>query len=250
MASPSGTLGLPWFTDFMHLAFWFFFFATFVVVIWLVGFHTATTLRLESRLPVRETRGFSRAQTGDALTAVLPLTWSITMLMHANTHSFNFDDNTAGAAFSLTVVAYQWGWNYYFPRDVVAALTAAPVLVGRAATEHFVPATHYQRLLLATREEYGLRFHASGQHVSRFSPYLTPLTAFVMPSSAPRERTPLAGPAVFAVHAAAEARNTWRARRAFSAANATATASLAAWNTARVSERRSALTATLLPAGA
>jgi len=59
------------------------------------------------RQPVRETRGFSRAQTGDAITAVLPMTWSITMLMHASTHSSNFDENTTGTAFMVSVVAYQ-----------------------------------------------------------------------------------------------------------------------------------------------
>ena len=42
------------------------------------------------------------------------------MIMHASTHSINFDENTAGTVFSLTVVAYQWGWNYYFPRDIIS----------------------------------------------------------------------------------------------------------------------------------
>jgi heme/copper-type cytochrome/quinol oxidase subunit 2 len=44
------------------------------------------------------------------------------MVMHANTHSSNFDENTSTTAFSLTVIAYQWGWNYFFPRDVVHTL--------------------------------------------------------------------------------------------------------------------------------
>jgi len=37
----------------------------------------------------------------------VPLAWSVSMLMHASAHSFNFDDNTAEAAFSLNVLAYQ-----------------------------------------------------------------------------------------------------------------------------------------------
>jgi len=78
-------------------------------VLWLVYFATSVTHNIEARRPIRETRGFSRAQTGDMLTAVLPLTWSITMLMHASTHSSNFDENTAATTFSFSVMAYQWG---------------------------------------------------------------------------------------------------------------------------------------------
>lgn len=76
---------------------------------WLATAYGAFTRNIEPRMPIRETRGFSRAQTGDLLTAILPMTWSITMLMHATTHSTNFDENVASTAFSVTVVAYQWG---------------------------------------------------------------------------------------------------------------------------------------------
>jgi heme/copper-type cytochrome/quinol oxidase subunit 2 len=75
----------------------------------------------ESRSPIRETRGFSRAQTGDTLTAIIPLAWSITMLLQASTHSSNFDENTDNTSLSLTIIAYQWGWSYFFPLDTIRA---------------------------------------------------------------------------------------------------------------------------------
>jgi hypothetical protein len=99
----------PWATEFFLLPFWFFFFSLGLVAIWLVIFYNQVTFSVEARVLRRETRGFSRAQTGDALTSVVPLAWSISMLMHASVHSFNFDDNTAGAVFSFNVLAYQWG---------------------------------------------------------------------------------------------------------------------------------------------
>lgn len=106
--SPSlSTLNTPWFMDYGHLTFWFFFFATFVLVMWLTTLHGLMARNIEARAPRRETRGFSRAQAGDVMTAILPMTWSITMLLHATTHSTNFDENTAATAFSFTVVAYQ-----------------------------------------------------------------------------------------------------------------------------------------------
>lgn len=61
------------------------------------------------------------------------------MVMHASTHSINFDENTAGTTFSFTVIAYQWGWNYYFPRDVVTQLESAPKVVGRGRVVSFAP---------------------------------------------------------------------------------------------------------------
>lgn len=103
---------------------------------------------------MRETRGFSRAQTGDALTAVLPLTWSITMLGHASTHSINFDENTTATTFSFTVVAYQWGWNYFFPREVVELLATAPRLTGRGRVIGGHAQDRYSALLARARGDY------------------------------------------------------------------------------------------------
>lgn len=100
-------LALPWATEYFVLPYWFFFFSLGIIAIWLVVFYVQTTLHVESRFLRRETRGFSRAQTGDALTSVVPLAWSVSMLMHASVHSFNFDDNTAGTVFSFNVLAYQ-----------------------------------------------------------------------------------------------------------------------------------------------
>lgn len=81
--------------------------AAFVAVMWLVIFINVIARNMEKRQPVRETRGFSRAQTGDIVTAALPMTWSLTMLAHACTHSANFDENTSGCVFTMHVIAYQ-----------------------------------------------------------------------------------------------------------------------------------------------
>ena len=108
VASPlNNVLGLPWFLDYVHLSNAFFFMAMFVLIMWVIITATLVSRNIELRQPVRETRGFSRAQTGDGVTAVLPLTWSISMLMHASTHAVNFDENTSGTTFTLTVIAYQ-----------------------------------------------------------------------------------------------------------------------------------------------
>lgn len=75
-SSPSlpGTISSPWWTDFAHLVYWFYFFATFATVAFLWYLYDFRVRRVETAHPIRETRGFSRAQTGDLVTAVLPLT--------------------------------------------------------------------------------------------------------------------------------------------------------------------------------
>lgn len=155
-------LNSPWYIDYGHLMFWFFFLSTFIIVMWIVTLHSLTSRNIETRFPRRETRGFSRAQTGDVMTAVLPLTWSITMLMHASTHSINFDENTAATVFSFTVVAYQWGWNYYFPRDIVDKLARGPRIVGRGGIDKNKNHSDYSLLLERARYDYMARLAARG----------------------------------------------------------------------------------------
>ena len=167
-SSPSlpGTLNAPWWTDFAHLVYWFYVVATFTTVAFLGYLYDLLVRRREAAHPIRETRGFSRAQTGDLVTAVLPLTWSATMVMHASTHSINFDENTAGAAFSFTVIAYQWGWNYYFPRDVVSQMEAAPRIVGRGRVVKFSP-TPLETAEAAAADLWAMRATVGARHGSR-----------------------------------------------------------------------------------
>lgn len=107
----------PSYFDYMHLVFWFYFLTTFIISVWLLYTFIFVSLYSEKKQPIIETRGFSRAQTGDSVTAIIPMTWSITMLMHASSSSSNFDENIDNTAFTLTVIAYQWGWNYFLPKD-------------------------------------------------------------------------------------------------------------------------------------
>lgn len=85
------------------------------------------------------------------------------MLMHASTHSINFDENTAATVFSFTVIAYQWGWNYYFPRDVVEKVTRIPKLVGKGVMDLNGSSENYSLLLEKTRSEYMARLTLRGR---------------------------------------------------------------------------------------
>ncbi len=186
-SSPStpGTISSPWWTDFAHLIYWFYFMATFTTVVFFWYLYDLRVRRVETAHPIRETRGFSRAQTGDLVTAVLPLTWSATMVMHASTHSINFDENTAGTVFSLTVIAYQWGWNYYFPRDIVEKFETAPRVVGRGRVVSFEPTP--MELAEATHlDSWALRATMGSRNQSRTGRLNTsPALSLVLPTDVP-----------------------------------------------------------------
>ena len=109
---------LPIFLDYSHLVHWYFFITCILVILFLFFLSQLLINDFERRYPKRETRGFSRAQVGDYITSVIPLTWSITMLIHASTHSQMFDENTTGCQFTFGIVGYQWGWNYYYPKNI------------------------------------------------------------------------------------------------------------------------------------
>lgn len=186
-SSPSlpGTISSPWWTDFAHLIYWFYFIATFATVVFLWYLYDFRVRRSEAAHPIRETRGFSRAQTGDLVTAVLPLTWSATMVMHASTHSINFDENTAGTAFSFTVVAYQWGWNYYFPRDIVTQLEAAPRIVGRGRVVSF-ETSPLETTQTTQWDSWALRATIGSSHGSRSGRLNTsPALPLILPTDVP-----------------------------------------------------------------
>ncbi len=176
------TAHTPWYMDYGHLTFWFFFFASFIIIAWLGYVFWALVRGIEQRQVVRETRGYSRAQTGDTLTAVLPLTWSITMLVHAGTHSSNFDENTNSTVFSFTVIAYQWGWNYYFPQEIAELLTSSPKVVGRGRVISGKASDSYSSLLARSRRDYLAQLSGSskvGAKHGRFT--LATATSILLP---------------------------------------------------------------------
>lgn len=213
-SSSLNALNTPWFIDYGHLTFWFFFLCTFLLVMWLVTLHNLTSKNVETRWPRRETRGFSRAQAGDVMTAVLPLTWSVTMLLHASTHSLNFDENTAATTFSFTVMAYQWGWNYYFPKDIVEKLANGPRLVGRNHIDLNGGGVIYNRLLEKARHEYLSRLAIRGGYADRFGRDTVPhlLNIFFRPSGNPtiNANSSLINGMFVAANSKLETKNTWR----------------------------------------
>lgn len=68
--------------------------------------------------PRRETRGVSRSKCGDLITATVPVSWATSIIVHESTDAIDFYDGFGTSELVVGVRAYQWGWEYYYPKDI------------------------------------------------------------------------------------------------------------------------------------
>lgn len=59
--------------------------------------------------PRRETRGVSRSKCGDLITACVPVSWAISIIVTESTDASDFYDGFGAAELTLGIRAYQWG---------------------------------------------------------------------------------------------------------------------------------------------
>ncbi len=68
--------------------------------------------------PRRETRGVSRSKCGDLITATVPITWAISIIVNESTDAIDYYDGFGTTELVVGIRAYQWGWEYYYPKDI------------------------------------------------------------------------------------------------------------------------------------
>ena len=102
----------------LHYQYWLWFFFIFLIVFFFITFLcTARWCNMRVR-PRRETRGVSRSKCGDLITACVPVSWAITIIVTESTDASDFYDGFGAAELTLGVRAYQWGWEYYYPKNL------------------------------------------------------------------------------------------------------------------------------------
>lgn len=114
--------------SFLHYDFWFIHISVYVYWIWflfsfIIVFFIITglcTIRwCNPRMkPRRETRGISRSKCGDLITAIVPVTWATSIIIHESTDAVDMFDGGGTTNISVGIRAYQWGWEYYYPRSL------------------------------------------------------------------------------------------------------------------------------------
>lgn len=118
IASPSFMHTDLWFVHILVYQYWLWFIFIFIIVFFFLTFLcTIRWCNMRVR-PRRETRGVSRSKCGDLITATVPVTWAISIIVNESTDAIDYYDGFGTTELVVGVRAYQWGWEYYYPKDI------------------------------------------------------------------------------------------------------------------------------------
>jgi heme/copper-type cytochrome/quinol oxidase subunit 2 len=118
IAAPSRIHSDLWFLHILHYQFWLWFFFIFLITLFFLVFIITVRWNQNSNKPRRETRGVSRSKCGDLITACVPLTWAASIIVSESTDAVDVTDGFSTAELVIGVRAYQWGWEYYYPKSI------------------------------------------------------------------------------------------------------------------------------------
>lgn len=126
LASPSFIHNDLGFLHILQYQFWLWFVFIFLIVFYFVSFLCVVRWCSNRNQPRRETRGVSRSKCGDLITATVPVTWAISIIVSESTDATDYYDGFSTGELIVGVRAYQWGWEYYYPKNVDLSYNVKP----------------------------------------------------------------------------------------------------------------------------
>ena len=118
IASPSFIHNDLGFLHILQYQFWLWFCFIFLVCFYFITFLCVLRWCANRNQPRRETRGVSRSKCGDLITATVPVTWALSIIVSESTDATDYYDGFGTNELIVGVRAYQWGWEYYYPKNV------------------------------------------------------------------------------------------------------------------------------------
>jgi len=76
--------------------------------------------------PKRETRGVSRSKCADLITACVPVSWAIAIIIGESVDASDYYDGFGTGEIVIGIRAYQWGWEYYYPKNIDLNYNVSP----------------------------------------------------------------------------------------------------------------------------
>jgi heme/copper-type cytochrome/quinol oxidase subunit 2 len=76
--------------------------------------------------PKRETRGVSRSKCADLITACVPVSWAISIIISETVDATDYYDGFSTGEIILGIRAYQWGWEYFYPKNIDLSYNVKP----------------------------------------------------------------------------------------------------------------------------
>ena len=107
-----------WFVHILIYQYWLWFIFIFLIIFFFLTFLTVVRWCNMRTRPRRETRGVSRSKCGDLITACVPVSWATSIIVNESTDAIDFYDGFGTTELVVGIRAYQWGWEYYYPKDI------------------------------------------------------------------------------------------------------------------------------------
>jgi heme/copper-type cytochrome/quinol oxidase subunit 2 len=116
IASPSFVHEEIWFIHILHYNYWLWFFFISLIMFYFITFiHVVRWCNLRSK-PKRETRGVSRSKCADLITACVPVSWALSIIISETVDATDYYDGFGTGEVVIGIRAYQWGWEYFYPK--------------------------------------------------------------------------------------------------------------------------------------
>ena len=126
IASPSFIHDDIWFVHILHFQYWlWFFFISLIILYFVVFINVVRWCNIRNR-PKRETRGASRSKCADLITACVPVSWAASIIISESVDATDYYDGFGTGEIVIGVRAYQWGWEYYYPKTIDTNYNVSP----------------------------------------------------------------------------------------------------------------------------
>ena len=118
IASPSFVHNDLGFMHILQYQYWLWFFFVFLIIFFFITFICTVRWCNMRTQPRRETRGVSRSKCGDLITACVPVTWAMSIIVSESTDATDYYDGFGTSEIVVGVRAFQWGWEYFYPKNI------------------------------------------------------------------------------------------------------------------------------------
>ena len=118
IASPSFVHEDLWFIHILHYQHWLWFMFISLIMFYFITFINVVRWCNLRNKPKRETRGVSRSKCADFITACVPVSWAISIIISESVDATDYYDGFGTGEILVGIRAYQWGWEYFYPRGI------------------------------------------------------------------------------------------------------------------------------------
>jgi len=126
IATPSFAHEDIWILNILQYQHWLWFFFISLIMFYFITFINVVRWCNLRNKPKRETRGVSRSKCADLITACVPVSWAASIIITESVDATDYYDGFGTGELVVGIRAYQWGWEYFYPKGLDLNYTINP----------------------------------------------------------------------------------------------------------------------------